>query len=145
MDVSVRKAKIYTRRYVSAREIYELVRRCRISKNNPAFSRTIATVRACDDHEPKSHYLVIYRWAGEHLGPEDFVLSRHGNTTRSTTNLYYRKDTKLLKEIDDMLQKGMSTDRVYNNIAKKKEQTMSETVTGPKVIVIGSMPQRKPM
>ena len=57
----------------------------------------------------------------------------------------YRKDTKLLKEIDDMLQKGMSTDRVYNNIAKKKEQTMSETVTGPKVIVIGSMPQRKPM
>ena len=44
-----------------------------------------------------------------------------------------------------MLQKGMSKDRVYNNIAKKKEQTMSETVTGPKVIVIGSMPQRKPM
>ena len=44
-----------------------------------------------------------------------------------------------------MLQKGMSTDRVYNNIAKKKEQTMSETVTGSKVIVIGSMPQRKPM
>lgn len=44
-----------------------------------------------------------------------------------------------------MLQKGMSTDRVYNNIAKKKEQTMSETVTAPGVIVIGSMPQRKPM
>lgn len=134
MDVSVRKAKIYTRRYVSAREIYELVRRYRISKNNPAFSRTIATVRACDDHEPKSHYLVMYRWAGEHLGPED------RNKVHN-----YRKDTKLLKEIDDMLQKGMSTDRVYNNIAKKKEQTMSETVTGPKVIVIGSMPQRKPM
>lgn len=44
-----------------------------------------------------------------------------------------------------MLQKGMSTDRVYNNIAKKKEQTMSETFIGPKVIVLGSMPQRKPM
>ena len=87
MDVSVRKAKIYTRRYVSAREIYELVRRYRISKNNPAFSRTIATVRACDDHEPKSHYLVMYRWAGEHLGPEDFVLSRHGNATRSITTI----------------------------------------------------------
>ena len=78
--------------------------------------------------------ITLSRWAGEHPRPEDFVLSRHGNATRSTTNLYYRKDTKLLKEIDDMLQKGMSKDRVYNNIAKKKKQTVSETVTGPKVI-----------
>ena len=33
-----------------------------------------------------------------------------------------------------MLQKGMSTDRVYSTIAKKQEETVSETVTGPKVI-----------
>ena len=132
--VNVRKAKTYTRCYVSESEVYELVRRYRISKNNPDFSRTIPTFTACDDREPKPHYLVMYRWAGEHQGPEDFVLSRHGNATRSTTNAYYRKDPKLLQEIDDMLQKGMSKDRVYNNIATRKEETVSETVTGPKVI-----------
>lgn len=86
--VNVKKAKTYTRRYVSENEVYELVRRYRISKNNPDFSRTIITVRACNEHEPKPHYLVMYRWAGEHQGPEDFVLPRHGNATRSTTNAY---------------------------------------------------------
>ena len=122
ISVNVRKAETYTRRYVSESEVYELVRLYRASKHNPDFSRTIATVRVCDDHEPKPHYLVMYRWAGEHQGSEDFVLSRHGNATRPTTNAYYRKDPNLLQEIDDMLQKGMSTDRVYNNIAKKKRR-----------------------
>jgi len=33
-----------------------------------------------------------------------------------------------------MLEMGMSTDRVYSTIAKKKGETVSQTVTGPKVI-----------
>ena len=125
---------MYTRRYIPESEVYELTRLYRTSKSNPDFSRPIATIRACNEHEPKPHYLVMYRWAGEDHGPEDFVLPRHGNATRPTTNAYYRKDPKLLTEIDHMLEMGMSTDRVYSTIAKKKEETASQTVTGPKVI-----------
>lgn len=132
--LKVKEAKMYTRRYIPESEVYELTRLYRTSKSNPDFSRTIATIRACNEHEPKPHYLVMYRWAGEDQGPEDFVLPRHGNATRPTTNAYYRKDPKLLKEIDHMLEMGMSTDRVYSTIAKKKEETVSQTVTGPKVI-----------
>lgn len=65
-------------------------------------------VRACNEYDTKPHYLVMYLWPGEDQRPDNFVLPRHGNVTRSTINAYYRKDPKLLTEIDGMLQKGMS-------------------------------------
>ena len=59
--VKVKEGKMYTRRYIPESEVYELTRLYRTSKNNPDFSRTIATVRACNQHETKPHYLVMYR------------------------------------------------------------------------------------
>ena len=91
-------------------------------------------IRACNEHETKPHDLVMYLWAGEDQGPDNFVLPRHGNATRSTTNAYYRKDPKLLTEIDGMLRNGISTAIVYSTIAKKKEETVCQMVTAPKVI-----------
>ena len=104
------------------------------SKCNPDFLRTIVSVQACEEKDPKPYYLVIYRWTKEGLGPENFVLPQHGNATRPTTSAYYRKDPKLLAEIDGFLEKGMSTDQVYSTIANRKEATVSQTVCGPKMI-----------
>ena len=104
------------------------------SKYNPDFLRTIVSVRACEEKDPKPYYLIIYRWTKEGLGHENFVLRRHGNATRPTTSAYYRKDPKLLAEIDGFLEKGMSTDLVYSTIANRKEDTVSQTVCGPKMI-----------
>lgn len=103
--VKVKEPKMCTR-YIRESEVYELTHLYHTSKNNPDFSCTIATVRACNEHEPKPQYryLVMYHWAGEDQGPEDFVVPCHGNTTLSTTNAYYCEDPKLLTEID-MLQK----------------------------------------
>ena len=119
---------------VLEKDIYELTCLYRTSKSNPDFSRTTAFVRACNEKEPKPYYLVMYCWARENQGPEDFVLPRHGNATRPTTSSYYRKDPTLLTQIDSMMKMGMSTDRIYSNLTKKKEDTVSETVPGPKVI-----------
>ena len=104
------------------------------SKYNPNFFRTIVSVRACEEKEPKPYFLVIYRWSKEGLGPENFVLPRHGNATRRTTSAYYKKDPQLLAEIDGFLEKGMSTDQVYSTTANRKEDTVSQTVWGPKMI-----------
>lgn len=76
--------------------------------------------------------LYIGRTKGQ--GPDDFILPRHGNATRPTTSTYYRKNPALFEEIDELLGKRYSTDKVYCQIAKKKEQSVSETVTGPKMI-----------
>ena len=104
------------------------------SKYNPNFFRTIVSVWACEEKEPKPYFLVIYRWSKEGLGPENFVLPRHGNATRRTTSAYYRKDPQLLAEIDGFLEKVMSTDQVYSTTANRKEDTVSQTVWGPKMI-----------
>ncbi len=76
----------------------------------------------------------MYRWANKDQGPKDFILPRHGNATHPTTSPYYRKDPALFNEIDELLDKGYSTDKVYCEIAKRKEHSVSETVTGPKMI-----------
>ena len=130
----VKDGKTYKRQYVCQSDVYELTRMYRKSKYNPDFNRTIVTVRACDEKELKPYYLVIYRWAREDMGPKDFVLFRHGNATRSSTNAYFRKDPKLFLEIDGTLEEGLSTDIVYNTIAKRKEETVSQTVSGAKMI-----------
>ena len=132
--VKVKESKIYKREYACESNVFELTHLYRTSKHNPDFSRTIAFVRACNEKEPKPYYLVMYRWAREDQGPGDFVLPRHGNAARPTTSADYRKDPNVFTQIDEMLDKGMSTDRIYSSMAKEKEETVSQTVTGPKVI-----------
>lgn len=133
-----------TKESTSVKETFELTRLYRTSKNNPDFSRTIAFVRECNKNEPKPFYLVMYRWARVDQGPGDFVLPRHGNASRPTTSAYYRRDSKIFTQIDGMLEKGMSTDGIYSNISKQKEATVSQTVTGPKVIENRKYTSKKP-
>ena len=42
--------------------------------------------------------------------------------------------TKLFHEIDELLDKGYSTEKVYCHKTKKKEHSICQTVTGPKMI-----------
>lgn len=121
----VKDGKWYKRQYVNQNEVYELTRMYKHSKYNPNFFRTIVSVRACEEKEPKPYFLVIYCWSKEGLGPD---------ATRRTTSVYYRKDPQLLAEIDGFLEKGMSTDQVYSTTANRKEDTVSQTVWGPKMI-----------
>ena len=117
--VKVKDGKSYKRQYVNQNEVYELTRMYKHSKYNPNVFRTIVSMRACEEKEPKPYFVVNYRWTKEGLGPENFVLPRHGNVTRRTTSAYYRKDQQLLAEIDGFLEKGMSTDQVYSTTANR--------------------------
>lgn len=72
--VNVKKSKLYKREYVRESEVYELTQLHCTRKSNPHFSRTIAFVRACNEKEAKPHCLIMYRWAREDQGTEEFVL-----------------------------------------------------------------------
>ena len=81
--------------------------------------------------EMKPYYLIMYRWAGDKQ--KEFIIPRHGNATKPTTNAYYQQDPCVFTQIDDMITEGMSTERIYSTMANKSSQTVSETVSGPKV------------
>ena len=117
--------------YIPESKGYELTRYYRTSKFNPEFSRTIATVKAITDKELKPFYLVLYKWAaGE---SKEFSLPRHGNAKKPTSS-YFRKDPRTFTAIDNLLEEGMPTDKVYNTLIKEKTTTVSETITDPKMI-----------
>jgi hypothetical protein len=130
--INVRSSKSYSKVLVPEKEIYQLKREYCISKSNPKFSRTIVTVKAVNEKEIKPFYLVIYKWSGE--GPCEFHVPQHGNATRPSSSQYYRKDPSLFEEVDDMLKSGLSTEQIYSSTVRKEPATVSETVSGPKLI-----------
>ena len=130
--VNIRDSKGYKRQYVPEDEIYELRREYHTSKHNPNFSRSITTVKAYAEKEPRPFYVVMYKWAD---GVEqDFKLPRHGNATKPTSSQYYRKDHSLFAKVDNLLEKGLSTEQVYNSIARNGASTVSEVIPGPKLV-----------
>ena len=130
--VNIKESKGYYKKTVSEDCIFKLTRYYRSSKHNPEFKHTIATVRRYLEKDTKPYFLVIYKWIGD--GERDFLMPRHGNATNPTTSAYFRKDEFLLSKVDNMLGKGLSTDKIYNNLTKQKTNTVSETITGPKLI-----------
>ena len=104
----------YKKEYIPKSEVYKLTRYYRTSKFNPEFSQTIATVKAVTDEELKPFYLVLYKWAsGE---SKEFFLRRHGNAKKPTSSSYFRKDPHTFTAIDNLLDEGMPTDKVYNTL-----------------------------
>lgn len=129
---NVKISKGYRKDYIPESEVYELTRYYNTSKFNPEFSRTIATVKAITDKELKPFYLVLYKWAaGER---KEFFLPRHGNAKKPTSSSYFRKDPRTFTVIDNLLDEGMPTDKVYNTLIKEKTTTVSKTIPGPKMI-----------
>ena len=63
-----------------------------------------------------------------------FDLPRHGNATKPTSRQYYRKDPTLFLKVDNLIGKGLSTDQVYDSIARAGASTVSEAIPGPKLI-----------
>lgn len=63
-----------------------------------------------------------------------FDLPRHGNATKPTSRQYYRKDPTLFLKVDNLSGKGLSTDQVYDSIARAGASTVSEAIPGPKLI-----------
>ena len=130
--VNIRTSKGYKRQNVPEDEIYELRREYHTSTHNPDFSRSITTVKAYTEKEPRPFYVVMYKWAD---GVEQhFKLPRHGNATKPTSSQYYRKDPSLFAKVDNMLEKGLSTEQVYNSIARKGAGTVSKVISGPKLV-----------
>lgn len=119
-------------------KVYELTHLYYMSKNNPEF------FWECNENEQKQFYLVMYCWARDDQGPGNFVLPQHGNTSQPSTSAYYQRDPKIFTQINGMLENGMSTDSIYSNISKQKEATVSQTVTGPKVIENRKYASKKP-
>ena len=130
--INERVSKEYSKRIVPKSQVYEITRFYRTSKNNPDFSRLTATVRACNEIEMKPYYLIMYRWPGDKQ--KEFIVPRHGNATKPTTNAYYWRDPCVFTETDDMITEAMSTERIYSTMANKSSETVSETVNSPKVI-----------
>ncbi|XP_022809025.1 uncharacterized protein LOC111346004, partial [Stylophora pistillata] len=110
---------------------FELTRFYRASKWNPTFTRTIATVKGIKEKELKPYYLVIYKWTE---GEKEFVTQRHGNAKKPTSSSYFCKDPEVFSTIDNLLDKGMSTDRIYSEMADRNTDTVSQTISDPKMI-----------
>ena len=89
-------------------------------------------VQSLKDKELKPFYLVLYKWtSGE---SEEFFLPRHGNAKKPTSSSYLRKDPRTFTAIDNLLDEGIPTDKVYNTLIKEKTTTVNETIPGPKMI-----------
>ncbi|PFX17680.1 hypothetical protein AWC38_SpisGene17985 [Stylophora pistillata] len=117
---NVKTAKGYRRDYVPDTEVFELTRFYRASKWNPTFARTIATVKEIKEKELKPYYLVIYKWTE---GEKEFVTQRHGNAKKPTSSSYFRKEPEVFSTIDNLLDKGMSTDKICGEMANRNTDT----------------------
>ena len=127
--VNIKDPKGYRKEIVPANEIYELKREYHTSKSNPKFSRAITTIKGYAEKELRPFYVVTYKWADG--ADQRFDLPRHRNATKPTSGQYYRKDPSLFSKVDNLIGKGLSTDQVYNSIARAG---ISEAIPGPKLI-----------
>ena len=130
--INVRGSKGYSKVTVLENEVFELKREYHTSKHNPKFSRMIATVKAVAEREKRPFYLIMYKWADGQV--RKFHLPQHGNATKSSSGPYFRKDPSLFTEVDNMLEKGLLTDQVYTFVSRKGAGTVSETISGPKLV-----------
>jgi len=74
----------------------------------------------------------MYKWADGKVCK--FHLPRHGHATKSSSGPYFQRDPSLLAEVDNMLEKGLLTDQIYTFVARKGAGTVSETISGPKLV-----------
>ena len=117
---------------MSDNEVFELKWEYHKSKHNPKFSRMTDMVKAVVKREKRPFCLIMYKWADGEV--RKFHLPRHRNATKSFSGLYFRKDPSLFAEVNNMLKKGLSTDQVYTFVARKGAGTVSETISGPKLV-----------
>ena len=61
------------------------------------------------------------RWGGSTLRPSS--AREYHQTNRGQ---YYRKDPSLFSKVDNLIGKGLSTDQVYNSIARAGASTVSD-------------------
>ncbi|KXJ09617.1 hypothetical protein AC249_AIPGENE23030 [Exaiptasia diaphana] len=128
---NVKTSKGYKRDYVPDNEVFELTRYYRASKSNPTFTRNISTVKGAREKDIRPFFLVMYKCSGE---VKEFVTQRDGNAKKSTSSNYFHKDPEVFKTIDTMLEKGLSTDKIYNEMIQSSINTVSQTISHPKMI-----------
>ena len=61
-------------------------------------------------------------------------MPRHGNAMKPTASDFFRKDPAASETIDEYLDQGLSVDNIYATMSKQVCQTVSETISGPKMI-----------
>ena len=120
--INIQSSTGYRKEIVEANKIYELKRKYHTSKNNPNFSRAITTIKAYAEKEPRLFYVIVYKWAD--WADQRFNLPRHGNATKPTSSQYYRKDPSLFAKGNNMIEKGLSMEQVYNSFGRKGAGTV---------------------
>ena len=114
--------------------MFELMRSYRQKKYNPGFNQIIATVRQCINVTINDFFLVIYKWKGVEENSQFFEMPRHGNAKNPDVPSYYRQDCSTRDEVDNLIEKGMSTEKIYTTLNKQSKFSVSETLKDPKFI-----------
>ena len=64
---------------------------------------------------------------------ETFIVPRHGNAVNSHAPPYYRQDASVKTAIDEKLNQGWSTEKIYVNLTES-DSTLSGTIKNLKVV-----------
>ena len=64
---------------------------------------------------------------------ETFIVPRHGNAVNSHAPPYYRQDASVKTAIDEKLNQGWSTEKIYVNLTES-DSTLSRTIKNLKVV-----------
>ena len=117
-------------------QVYDIKRSYRQNKYNPWLTNIISQAKPVSSQHYHHYYLMIYKTASQE---EDavvpaFIMPRHGNAINPWACAYYRQDSSVKETIDKRINLGQSNDRIYVDLASKEKNSLSETVTDPKVI-----------
>ena len=105
----------YEKTFVEKGNVFELMRSYRQNKYNPGFNQQ------CINETINDFFLVIYKWKGVGENSQFFEMPRHGNAKNPEVPSYYRQDCSARDEVDNLIEKGMSTEKIYTTLNKQSK------------------------
>ena len=103
------------------------------NKVNPWLSFCITQIRGLLQKVFQQYYLVVHKVI-PHEENKQFSLPRHGNAKHPDAPSYFCQDPATLAAMDEKLQKGWSTEKVYINLTKEETDKLSETLKNPQKV-----------
>ena len=104
--------------------IYVVKRTDSQNKENPWLSVCIIQTRRLLQKVFQPYYLVLYKVILQEENKQ-YSLPRHENAKHPYAPPYLRQDPATVAAIDEKLQKGWSTEKVYINLTKEETDTLS--------------------
>ena len=125
------RSNYYENIQVEQEKVCEIRRAYRQNKNNPQLTQYLSTIKPVSVSSYNSYCLVIYKVNRDKK--ETFITPRYGNAVHSHAPSYYRQDPSVKTAINEKLNQGWLTEKIYVNLTES-ESTLSETTKNPKVI-----------